>query len=115
MRQPAILIVRRQLTVNLLIYVSVNALLVLAWGGSGHGGVPMKHVALNLVISLVVMAIWGARVAVNRCHVRRDHFCCARMQIIPICADRVRHRGAAVPRRTAALCASLWTRGDYVA
>ena len=64
---------RRRFKANLLIYLSVNALIILAWAALAIAGVPMKHMALNLAIYLGVMAIWGARVAISRHHVRRAH------------------------------------------
>ena len=64
---------KRRFSVNLVIYVSVNAVLVAAWAGLAVAGVPMKHMALNIVIYLVVMALWGARIAISRHHTRRAH------------------------------------------
>jgi hypothetical protein len=64
---------KRRFRVNLVIYLSVTALLIAAWAGLAAAGVPMKHMALNLVISLVVMALWGARIALSRHHTRRAH------------------------------------------
>jgi hypothetical protein len=62
---------RRRFNANLLIYLSVNALIVLAWAVLATAGATMKHMALNLAIYLVVMAIWGARIAISRHHTRR--------------------------------------------
>jgi Flp pilus assembly protein TadB len=64
---------RRRFKINLLIYLSVNALIILAWAVLAAVGVAMKHMALNLAIYLVVMAIWGARIAIGRHHARRAH------------------------------------------
>jgi hypothetical protein len=33
----------------------------------------MKHMTLNLAIYLGVMAIWAARIAISRHHMRRAH------------------------------------------
>ena len=64
---------KRRFSVNLVIYVSVNAVLVAAWAGLAVAGVPLKHPALSIVIYLVVMALWGARIAISRHHTRRAH------------------------------------------
>jgi hypothetical protein len=64
---------KRRFRVNLVIYLSVSALLVAAWAVLAVAGVPMQHMALNLVITLVVMALWGARIAISRHHTHRAH------------------------------------------
>jgi hypothetical protein len=64
---------KRRFRVNLVIYLSVTALLIAAWAVLAVAGVPMKHMALNLVITLVVMALWGARIALSRHHTHRAH------------------------------------------
>jgi hypothetical protein len=63
----------RRFKVNLLIYLSVNALIILAWAVLAAAGVAMKHMTLNLAIYLGVMAIWAARIAISRHHMRRAH------------------------------------------
>jgi hypothetical protein len=64
---------KRRFNADLLIYLSVNALLVLAWAVLAAAGVTIKHMALNLAIYLAVMALWGARIAISRHHTRRSH------------------------------------------
>jgi 2TM domain len=64
---------KRRFRINLVIYLSVTALLIAAWAALTVAGVPIKHTALNLVITLVVMALWGARIALSRHHTHQAH------------------------------------------
>lgn len=53
---------QQRFKVNLVIYLGVNALLVVTWLAVTVAGVSMTHSGLSLAIYVGLMALWGARV-----------------------------------------------------